>query len=292
MDIAAIAGAAATNTGLLRRNALFTGSRQVDLVGRLHLDMAFQERLIPSDVGIRLKLQRSKDAFCLVAAGANPAFKLHITECTLLVRKVRVSPSVYLAHAKQLESENAKYPITRIVCKTFTVGAGNLNFIQESLFTGQLPVRMLVGMVDNDAFNGTYTKNPYNFKHFDLAQIKVFLDGTQQHIKPIETNFGADSPRYIQAYLSLFDGTGKFGKDEGIDITRLDYPRGYTLFAFDLTPDQSDRGHLNLQREGTVRLEARFNTALPNTINCLVYAEFENFVYLDRHRNVIYDYNN
>ena len=83
--------------------------------------MAFQERLLPSDIGVRLKLQRSKDSFALMAHGAAPTYKLQITECKLLVRKVRVSPSVYLGHAKQMEVDNAKYPITRVICKTFTV---------------------------------------------------------------------------------------------------------------------------------------------------------------------------
>ena len=69
-----------------------------------------------------------------------------------------------------------------MVCKTFTVGAGNLNFIQESLFTGQLPVRMMIGMVDNDAFNGTHAKKTFNFKHFDITQLKVFMDSMDQHI--------------------------------------------------------------------------------------------------------------
>ena len=290
MDAIALVGANATNAGLVKRHGFFQTSRPVDLVGRLHVDMAFQQRLIPSDVGLKLKLQRTKDSFALLATGAAPTYKILIQECKLFVRKVKVSASVYLAHAKQLEVQNAKYPITRIVCKTFTVSANNLNIVQESLFNGQLPVRMLIGMVDNDAFNGAYGKNPYNFKNFDLAQIKIVLDGTQQHIKPLEIDYTADAPQFVQAYLSLFEGTGKFGKDEGIDIDRQEYPNGFTLYAFDLTPDQSERDHLNLQREGTVRLEARFKTPLPNTINVVVYAEFENFVYIDKHRNVIYDY--
>ena len=290
LDILALDGAGATNLGLIKRHSYFAESNEVDMVGRLHVDLAFQERLIPSDVGLKLKLQRSKDSFALMAPGNNPTFKLQIAECKLLVRKVRVTPSVYIGHAKQLEVENAKYPITRVVCKTFTVSAGNLNIVQESLFSGQLPIRLFIAAVDNDAFNGAYGKNPFNFKHLDLTHLKVFLDGTQQHIKPLDVDYTADSPQFVQAYLTLFEGTGKFGKDEGIDLARDEYNRGFTLYGFDLTPDQSERDHLNLQREGSVRIEARFKTALPNTINVVVYAEFENFVYIDKHRNVIYDY--
>ena len=108
-----------------------------------------------------------------------------------------------------------------------------MDFVHENLFTSPMPTRLVVGMVDNDAFNGSYTKNPYNFKHYNLTQMKIFLDGQQQYIKPIETNYAAN--QYITAYMSLFSGTGKQQRDEGNDLARDDYARGYALYAFDLT---------------------------------------------------------
>ena len=112
---------------------------------------------------------------------------------------------------------------------------GNLDANQENLFSGQLPTRIVIGCVDNNSFNGAFHKNPFNFKHFNLTQLKIYLDGQQQSLKPIEPNFAAN--KYIMAYSTLFSGTGKLQKDEGIDITRMDYSNGYTLYAFDLTPD-------------------------------------------------------
>src|SRR6218665_1081363 len=72
---------------------------------------------------------------------------------------------------------NAKFLIRRVVCETFTIPGGNLDETQESLFTGQLPTRIVIGCVDNEAFNGSYKKNPYNFKHMNLSQLKIYLDG-------------------------------------------------------------------------------------------------------------------
>jgi len=100
---------------------------------------------------------------------AAPTYKIRILESKLYVRKVKLSPSVFLAHAKALERENAKCPIRRVVCKTFTIPRGNLDASQESLFSGQLPTRLVIGLVDNDSFNGIYKKNPFNFKHMHLS---------------------------------------------------------------------------------------------------------------------------
>jgi hypothetical protein len=281
---------AACNPGLLKRHSFFENGGVVDMIGCIHSDLFFQEKYLPSDVGIRLRLVRSKNAFCLMSSQQQPTYKVKIHDCKLFVRKVKLSPSVFVAHAKALEVGHAKYPVRRVICKTFTVPRGNLDFSQENLFTGQLPTRLVIGCVDNDAYNGDYTKNPYNFKHYSLNQIKIFLDGQQQHIKPLEPNFR--SRQIVSSYMSLFSGTGKLQRDEGNDITREDYSNGYTLYAFDLTPDLAEEGHFNLSKEGSVRVDLKFGAALPNTINVIAYAEFENVIEIDRNRNVIFDYGN
>ena len=84
--------------------------------------------------------------------------------------------------------------------------------------------------------------------------------------------------------MSLFSGTGKENRDEGNDITREDYPRGYALYAFDLSPDLAEEGHFNLAKQ------LKFGAALPNTVTVVAYAEFENVIEIDRKRNVIYDF--
>jgi len=276
------------NAGFAARSAKTLDSAVVDMQGCLHSDLFFQGKYLPSEINMRIRLVRSRDAFCLMSTGA--AYKVKIVDCKLQIRKVRLSPSIYLAHAKTFEKGNAKYPIRRVVCKTFTVPRGNLDIVQESLFSGQLPTRLVIGCVDNDAFNGSYTRNPFNFKHYDLSQIKLYLDGQQQTIKPLEPSFA--NQLYVDAYTSLFSGTGKLQKDEGNYITREDYRGGYTLYAFDLTPDLAEEGHFNLVRNGNLRLEMKFALALPNTINVIAYAEFQNVLEIDRNRNVIFDYKN
>ena len=64
-------------------------------------------------------------------------------------------------------------------------------------------------------------KNPFNFKHYSLSQLKVYLDGQILTAKPIEPNF--DQGQYITGYNSLFSGSGKHFKDEGNAISREDY---------------------------------------------------------------------
>ena len=88
----------------------------------------------------------------------------------------------------------------------------------------------------------------------------------------------------------MFAGTGKMFQDEGNDVTRDDFGQGYSLFAFDLTPDVCDGSHFNLVQKGNLRVEMHFDQPLPQTVNIVVYGEFETVLEIDRSRNVIYDY--
>ena len=168
------------NSGLQQRRAFVAESREFDMIGRIHGDIFFQERYMLNEVGMKIKLVRSKDSFCLM--GAADA-KLVVTHASLFVRKVKLSPSVFLAHAKALENSTAKYPIKRVVCKTFAIPQNYLDDNHEKLFSGQLPTRIVVALVDNRAFNGDRAHNPFNFQHYNLSEISLYLDGQQQYAR-------------------------------------------------------------------------------------------------------------
>ena len=69
-----------------------------------------------------------------------------------------------MGHVKALEKISCKYPIRRIEVKVDTVPSGNMNYIQDNMFLGQLPKRLIIGCVDSDGLNWTITKNPFDFK--------------------------------------------------------------------------------------------------------------------------------
>ena len=148
---------------------------------------------------------RSKDAFCLMGTA-----KVKILHASLFVRKVKLIPSVFLAHAKTLEKGIAKYPIRRVVCKSFTNPQNYRDVSHEKLFSGQLPMRVVIGLVNNQAFNGHSDSNSFHFQHFNMSEIGLYLDGQQQHaVRPIQPYYANEL--YITAYDSLFAGTGKWG---------------------------------------------------------------------------------
>jgi hypothetical protein len=93
----------------------------------------------------------------------------------------------------------------------------------------------------------------------------------------------------VAEYASLFGGTSKTNKNEGNDISRSEYVNEYTLFAYDLTLDLAEDDHLNLTRQGIVRLDLKFAKALAPTMTVVCYAEFHNVIEVDRNRTVVID---
>jgi hypothetical protein len=271
------------NKGLQSRQRSTLASKQITMIGRPHLDLCFQDRLMLNGVDIKMRLVRSKDAFNLMGDG-----RVEIKEAALFVRKVKVHPTVQLNHIQGLERMPAKYPICRVETKVFSIPKGNMMGNQENLFLGQLPKRVVIGLVENKAFNGDKDKNPFNFHHFGIDYLALNVAGKQVPAKPLQPDFTND--QYTRSYVSLFSGTGYMGHDRGNQISREEYAKGFTLFAFDLTPDQDEGGHFHLVKQGNLRLELHFKTALPETVNVIVYAEFDNVIEVDKARNVLFDY--
>ena len=71
------------NKRLTKCRAKAKESRAMDLIGKLHVDMMFQEKYLPSGVSVKVWLVRSSDVFVLMANGPNPQYKLKLNQVTL-----------------------------------------------------------------------------------------------------------------------------------------------------------------------------------------------------------------
>lgn len=275
------------NHGMKKRSEFISESKTLELMGRLHCDIFLQDRYLLNGVDMHVKLIRSNEMFHLLSADG--AFNTKILGVSLHVRKVKINPNIALMHSKQLDQgQLAKYPIRRSVVSTFTIPAGNFSFNKENVVSGQLPRRIVIGFVNNAAFNGDFKLNPYNFEHFDLDYLSLNMGSQSFPSQPLKPDF--KNGDYLQAYMTLFQGTGMLHADRGHGIQRAHYCHGYTLYVFDLTADMCEGSHMDPIKYGSLRMEVHFKTALQNTINVVVYSEYDNLIQIDRARNIITDF--
>ena len=76
------------DVGFVKRKRFSEKSKTIDLLGRLHSDLFFQEKLLCNGIGLRLKLVRNKDSFVLLSGARDAAIKVSITKAVLRARKV------------------------------------------------------------------------------------------------------------------------------------------------------------------------------------------------------------
>ena len=191
MDSLALAEDDTANVGFKNRRNYTTRSRVVEMMGRLNVDMFLQDRFLLNGVDVKIRLVRSKDALALMAGGANHDYKVNIIDASVFARKATLSTAIQMAHFKAIDKGTAKYPLRPVDCKVYTIpqGAMSHTHTHENLFLGTLPKRLVLCCIINDAFNGSYSKNPFHAKHNDINFLAVYVDGRQVPGKTLQPNF-------------------------------------------------------------------------------------------------------
>ena len=124
-----------------------------------------------------------------------------------------------------------------------------------------------------------------------MSKLEVSCDGHNVYGKAFESRF-ADHV-YLRSYMSLYQALNSSTQMQNCNIDYEDYKDGYCFWGFGFTPDQgADQGHLHPMKTGNLRLEFQFTKSLTATVNVIVYAEFDNFIEINRLRVVVTDYCN
>ena len=92
--------------------------------------------------------------------------------------------------------------------------------------------------------------------------------------KPYEPDFA--NGLFTRELRALYDNTGILNGDSGFAISRQEFAKGKTFFAWDLTPDLCNGHHIHDKKIGkTIDLDIAFSEGLAAPINILIYATYE-----------------
>ena len=280
------------NTGWLSRKEKFEQSRVVEIMAPIHCDFLLSDRLLPSNSEIILELHRAGDNFALMnftAAADDARFQLEIVDLKWYVRKMEVVGSVNMGLEAVLNRTPAKYPLRRVEMNNMYIASGRYSVPTTPVFNGQLPRRLVIGFVEEDAFFGNHRKSPFHFKNYTIKEISIQAGGQVFPRTPIKTDFGNN--QYARAYVQMLEGLGIADENKGLDINMKDFKLSTCLFVFDLTPEEHDAGNWHLIREGTTTVHCDFAAPVSDPgLEMVVYAEFDNCLFLDRTRTIHFDY--
>lgn len=274
------------NSGFVNRYEYTKESRIFELEGNLLEDaLNLEGKLLINGVDIYMKLFRSDAPFLLMSGESSPNYKIKIVDVSFKTARVKLDPGVILNHRRQLQESPARYVMNRSHVIQNVIPTGSTEFYWDSLFPKALPTRVVFGLLSQSSVNGDYTKNPFNFQHFNLSEIALKINGVEVYGAPLKLDFGVNR-NYTSAFVRLFEICGKWNLDTGLNLTMENFGKGYSLIAFSLDPCDLQEDFLNLVKHGNARLEMRFRTATTETINCLCYYQTQAILTVDEAREV------
>ena len=278
----------AGNTGYNTRKNRFSNSKEVELLAPIHCQLFNTGKYLLRESKIEIELHRNSDKFVLLSANADDVYKCKVLDVCWHVWKVELQESANLAIDSRLMVDTAKYPIRRVtVINTELTSRGRIASV-NNLFNGDIPRRLILGLVPGENFAGSINTNPFNFKHYNVNTIELQVGG--RAIRPLKFDFRSEN--YALAYMYLMNGIGNGNCDKGIWLSYNDYAKGNTLFVFDLTADGVDSDAMELMKSGSINVRFSFDEDLDaaNGIELIAYAEFDGITEIDFYRNVHNDY--
>jgi hypothetical protein len=289
MDISNTADGGA-NVGLVTRSKPFRLGKTVELYGRPHLDIFQQPRAIPTQVAIRLRLMPSNARFALMAEGAQandpvPEYKIELVDIKFHVVSEEPMEAAQLAIEQAAFSQTMKIPMPCVTLKTLAIPANVQTIEFPNVYYGQIPERFVFFIVEDAALVGNFKKNPYNFKHNNINNLVIYLNGVSIPDRPMRPDF--EKGFIGECYKGLLDMLMKYHCPENIEISWDDYSAGYTLFGFDLTADQTGgTGTLAQPGGGDLTLSIQFAANTAGTLKVICIAENSSLLEIDRSRTI------
>ena len=81
----------------------------------------------------------------------------------------------------------------------------------------------MFGLLSQTGVNGDYTKNPFNFQHFNMAEVSLKVNGVEVYGTPLKLDFGVNR-NYTAAYVRLFE----IYENASLNISYKDVGAGYS----------------------------------------------------------------
>lgn len=264
---------------------VYNDPTSVEFMGPLLADICNQDRSILNGVDIDIKLFPNRDDFRLITFPDGKEAIIEIEDIRLNVCKVSVASETILGIEKVLLKMPAMYPLSRTEVRTFNIPQGSYGDTIEDMFQGEVPSRMIVGMVSSEAYSGSYNTNPFRFQHFNIANLGFYVDGEPSPRAPYEFDFKGG--QYIQGLQSVYRVLGKWMENTDIGITRESYVQGNTLFGIDADPTGSyNMSYVGKSQSGRTRLFLRFHKPLSEPVTLIAYAVFPEVMQIDQSRIV------
>ena len=241
----------------------------------IHNDLlTIEGHFLPPNTKLKVTLKRSSDDFLLTKTG-NDEYKVVIDDIHLKMYTMTPTPAALNRFYTRFRNKAPTLSYTQNVMKTYTVPRGNYDLSCHNLFFGDnLPDQVFVVMLDQDRYNGTMSKDPFKFDHFDLTSANLVVNGVSEPSNPYTFDVTTNN---TEMYYELLENTGTAPFEmDCINISPLEFRSGYFIMAWDRNPVKNNRAPPRKMDGGYMSIKMKTKTELPRNITVLVYGSYIN----------------
>jgi hypothetical protein len=258
---------------------------------KLRVPLFVMKSYLMSFLNLDIIMNRVQSQDFLFIKTAPDTFQLKIKKITLNLRKAKLVPSYIESIEHMLAKDGEFLPYSfrepRVFTKTYS-GYGT-ELVEDNLFHGVVPDKIWIGFVDNSAFQGHRSKNPFNFENKGISEIAIYVNGLPHTVNPISMNFTTGDIHRIYYHTLEALHTANPVLVNSIPITKNEFKEGYTLFCFDMSADQyGGKTQYNLYNApANVQLRIKFSQSRNNDIiTLIIYYEIGSRMLVDKTRRV------
>lgn len=280
------------NEGAMQRFSYVVDKNDAVVEGVIQLQSPLF-KLVPyliSFTNIDLILNRNvKPSFYFMYKDETCPFQFKIETIKLKIRRVKMNAAVVegIEQIMNKDSEPLSYKLLDSHVFTKTYAGYGTEIIEDNLFHGVLPNRIVFGFVDNDAYTGKFAKNPFKFEHLSIQEVSIMLNGQHYPLPPLQTDF--EKGQTAEAFYLMMDSLHSIKSTSPPLISHNMFKNGYTLFSYDMSSDQHGaKNHYQISNQpANIRLHIRFKEGAPTkNITLIVYYEVNSRLSINKSRQV------
>jgi len=271
--------------GLAPRNA-----NGVEFYAKINHDFFNVNKLLPPGVNVEINFERQSSAFWATTKTTKGPPKLVIENMYLVNRRSKPYSDVNASLVNNLMSAGAaNYQLTRTTLRTFNISAGQVELTEFNALSGQVPTKIVVGLVKSTEYAGLSDHSPFKFRHWNVKEMYC-VKGTRNYpSEKFETDFakGETLMAWHAMKQNIFPKDDDFvpiiDKEAWSGGTNPATDNGHkTLWVIDLSTNLKARkpgdDYYNLIERQNTQLFIRSGNpgGFPEQVTCLILAYYEN----------------
>ena len=277
-----------TNDGYKERAELFCNDDYFDFRVKLLIDLCNIDQYLIPGISIRIILTKATDEFSLLSSDTSNTLTSDLQNLHITIDNLRPTNEYLQKFNTLLSKSDAKYIFDKNILRFYTYSPGISDLSTYNVISStHIPSMIFVGIVEDEAVSGDLKKNPFNFKHANVRECYLQINGVNLPLIPTPLDIANKQTNMM--YSQFLEAVGILDKNTDIGLTKKDWLGGNFILAFDLNPDKCGNFHYHTAKSGILNLILKLDSPLLSSHKVIIFGSSRDYFIIDSNLNIIYN---